>query len=152
MIHHTGLFFHMAGMILAGGGSIGAILAEKQLWKKINDRSDNAKVFIPVLQSAAILILLGMGVFIISGVIMLYAVNWVFLSEPWFIVKLGCFVLLPLRGAFIGRPTVALISKQLQVDKYNITAFMRLKSRMNRFHIIQFILVAVIVFLVIFKV
>lgn len=109
-------------------------------------------VWVNFVQSATMFIFIGMIVFLVSGLLMLYVVNWVYLSQPWFIAKLICFVLLPVRGAFVGRPTMALIDRQLQENNYNMSALMKLRSKMNRFHIIQFILVATIIFLVIFKV
>ncbi len=152
MLPQTALFFHIAGIMLIGGGSISAILGEKQLWKKVNVLSPDARVWVNFVQSATMFIFIGMIVFLVSGLLMLYVVNWVYLSQPWFIAKLIYFVLLPVRGAFVGRPTMALIDRQLQENNYNMSALMKLRSKMNRFHIIQFILVATIIFLVIFKV
>lgn len=152
MVYHIGLFIHIAGIMMIGGGSIGAILAEKQLWKKVRGNSENAKELVPVLQSATSFILIGMVMFLVSGLIMLNSVNWILLSNPWFISKLMCFVLLPLRGAFVGKPTVAHIDKQLQTDNYDVAALMKLRSKLTRFHITQFILVGAIVFLIIFMV
>jgi len=152
MLHHVGLFFHMAGIMLIGGGSIGAILAEKQLWKKISEHSQNARVLVPILQSATFFILAGMMIFLISGLALLYSVSWFFLKNPWFIAKLVCFALLPVRGALVGRPIIARINEELQADNYDISSLMKLKSKLKLFHIVQFILVAAIIFLVIFKV
>ena len=152
MMYHVGLFVHMTAIMLIGGGSIGAIVAERQLWKEVSNRSKNARNFVAVVQSATIFIYIGMIMFIVSGVVMLSSVNWAFLKNPWFVAKLAFFVCLPLRGALIGRPIVAVIGKQLKADEYNSAALARLKFRLKRFHFIQFLLVAVIIFLVIFKV
>jgi len=43
MLPQTALFFHIAGIMLIGGGSISAILGEKQLWKKVNVLSPDAR-------------------------------------------------------------------------------------------------------------
>lgn len=151
MLHQSALFFHIAAIMLIGGGSISAILAEKQLWKNVNALSANAKQWMPVIQIATKLIFIGMFIFIISGVVLLYSVHWTFLNQPWFIAKLACFILLPIRGAVIGRRTLAHINTQLQ-NNFDLPVLMKLKAKMNRFHIIQFILVAAIIFLVLFKV
>ena len=114
MIHHVGLFFHMAGILIAGGGSIGAILAELQIWKNVNSHPDTARAFLPILQTAPKVIMVGLLLFLVSGLLMLYSANWIFLRNPWFITKLVCFVLLPVRGAIIGGPAVALIGRELE--------------------------------------
>jgi len=151
MLHHIGLFIHMAAIMLAAGGSIGSIMVENLLWKKVSSNSPNAKDLLPVFKSATTCIQIGLLIFLVSGLIMLYSVNWVLFHNYWFDAKLVFFVLLPLRGALVGKPTVMAIGKGLQGSNYNISELMRLKSKMTRFHIIQFSLVAIIIFLVIFK-
>jgi hypothetical protein len=152
IVHQTALFFHLGAILLIGGGSIGAILGEKQLWKGIIALSPGIQTWLTVIQSATRFIYIGMVVFIISGTILLYSVNWVFITQGWFIAKLICFILLPVRGAVVGRRTIARIQAQLQNTGYNMPALMKLKTKMIRFHTIQFILVAAIIFLVLFKV
>ena len=152
MIYHLGLYLHMAALILVGGGSIGAVLVERQLWKKIEAHSYEAKVLLPVLKSAALFIFVGLVFFLASGLTMLYSVKWAYLSQPWFMIKVILFLMLPVRGGFIGRPTMARVGVQIQEDINNSPAFLKLKKKMNRFHTIQYLLVAVIIFLVIFKI
>ena len=96
--------------------------------------------------------MVGLLLFLISGLGMLYSANWIFLRNPWFIAKLVCFILLPVRGATVGGPTVALITRELQGSNPDKILLQKLKARMKRFHIIQFALVAIIIFLIIFKV
>src|SRR6266542_1915075 len=109
-------------------------------------------VWVNFVQSATMFIFIGLIVFLVSGLLMLYVVNLVYLSQPWFISKLIYFFFFLVRGSFFFRPTMALIYRQLQENNYNMSALMKLRSKINRFYIIQFILVATIIFLVIFKV
>lgn len=152
IVHQAALFFHLAAIMLIGGGSIGAILAEKQLWKSISTVSADSQKWIEFIQSATKFIYIGMVIFIVSGTVLLYTVNWAFLRQGWFIAKLACFILLPVRGAVVGRRTVAHIQAELQIHNYNAQSLVKLKAKMKRFHAIQFILVAAIIFLVLFKI
>jgi hypothetical protein len=152
MLHQAGLFIHMVAIILVGGGSVGGVMVEKQLWKKIKDRSSEAKALLPLVKSTAGLIMAGIVVFLVSGLIMLYSVHWAYLSQPWFVIKFCLFLMLPLRGALIGRPTMVRVGSQVNQDINNLPEFMKLKSKMNRFHMIQYLIVATILFLVIFKI
>ena len=147
-----GLYIHMIALIIVGGGSIGGTIVEKQLWKKIEAGSGDAKTILPILKSTAQFIQIGLILLVVSGLLMLFSVNWVFLSQTWFMVKFSLFILLPIRGAIVGKPTVKKIGRQVQEDINNLPAFMKLKAKMNRFHFIQYTLVAVIIFLVIFKI
>ena len=152
MLHQLGLFIHMVAIILAGGGSIGGVLVEKQLWIKIKNHSADARTLLPLLKSTASFIQIGIIVFLISGLIMLYSVNWAYLSQPWFLIKFTLFLMLPIRGAVIGRPTLVQVGSQINQDGYNLSVLMKLKSKMDRFHIIQYSIIAMILILVIFKI
>lgn len=152
IIHQSALFFHFAAIMLIGGGSIGAILAEKQLWKGISVVSPDTHKWIAFIRSATKFIYIGMVIFIVSGTVLLYTVNWVFLSQGWFIAKLAFFILLPVRGAVVGRRTVTHIESELRIPNHNVESLLKLKTKMKRFHAIQFMLVAGIIFLVLFKV
>ncbi len=116
MLHQLGLFIHMVAIILAGGGSIGGVLVEKQLWIKIKNHSADARTLLPLLKSTASFIQIGIIVFLISGLIMLYSVNWAYLSQPWFVIKFTLFLTLPIRGAVIGRPTLVQVGSQINQD------------------------------------
>ena len=151
MLHHIGLFFHIAAIIVVAGGSVGSMLAEAQLWAKLNSSSGDEKAVLPILMNAPKLIIAGVIVFLLSGLTMLYAVNWAYLSQPWFIAKLLLFISLPVRGAVIGKSTIMHIAAELNKPHPDRSILLRLKAKMQRFHIIQFIIVAVIVILVIFK-
>ena len=152
VLFHIGLFFHMIGIMIASGGSIGAILTERLLWKSIDNRSANAGELVIGLQNSTRIILIGLVVFILSGLTMLYALNWILLKNPWFDAKLFCFMLLPLRGFFFFISTVSRLRCELEGENYNLPELMKMKWTMKRFHLIQFVLVATIIFLVIFKV
>ena len=73
MIYHLGLYVHMIAIILVGGGSVGAVITERQLWRKIESHYSEAKVLLPVLRSTALLILAGVIIFLMSGLTMLYS-------------------------------------------------------------------------------
>jgi hypothetical protein len=152
MLHQAGLYIHMIAIILVGGGSVGGVLVEKQLWKKIKDRSADARALLPLLKSTAGMIMVGFVIFLASGLIMLYSVRWAYLSQPWFMIKFCLFLSLPIRGALIGKPTMIRVGSQVNRDINDLPEFMKLKSKMNRFHMIQYLIVATILFLVIFKI
>jgi hypothetical protein len=152
MLHQIGLFFHMVAIMLAAGGSVGAMLVEKQLWSRINERPDDARAMMPILKSAPRLIMVGLAFFLVSGVIMLFSVNWIYLTQPWFIVKFVLFVSLPVRGVIIGRTTIKHIGMQISQSPANMTALLPLKAKMLRFHIAQFCTIGVIFLLVLFKI
>jgi len=142
MLHQIGLFFHMAAIIVVAGASIGSMLVENRLFSVINVNLDNARSLLPILQFTPKMIVTGILLFLASGIILLYSVNWVYLTQPWFIIKFVLFVSLPVRGAIIGKRSTMSIATHLMQTPTDKAALMTLKAKMRRFHIVQFIIVA----------
>jgi len=130
---------------------ISVILADRQLWKKMDGGSEGSGIWIEFIQSATKFILIALAVFLVSGLGLLYSNNWVHVNQPWFILKSACFILFTVNGALVGGNTVTFVDKQLREKNYNMDVLTKAKTRMGRFHIIQLILVAAIIFLGTFK-
>jgi Predicted integral membrane protein (DUF2269) len=128
------------------------MIIEKQLWIRAEQGSPDARVLVPPLATAKNFIMAGVMLFLVSGLLMLGAVHWVFFSQPWFIAKICLFVLLPARGALVAKPIIMKIGQELNKDVPDTRALPGLKKRMRRFHLIQYSIVSVILFLVIFKI
>jgi hypothetical protein len=152
MLYQTALFFHFISLLLAGGGMFCVIVAERQLWEKLNSSGGVPATLIGLIQTATKFILISIVLFLLSGLVLLYASDWANLRQPWFIIKFGCFLLFTLNGALVGGKTVEAIDKQLRDKNYNMDVLMKAKKKMGRFHIIQFILVTVMILLATFKV
>jgi hypothetical protein len=89
---------------------ISLVLAERQLWKRLNAASEDAGTWIALIHAATKFILIAVAAFFVSGLALLYSNNWTYLKQPWFIVKFGCFLLFTLRGALIGGRSRLLIN------------------------------------------
>ena len=152
MIFKTGLFLHMIGIFLIAGGSLGSVITESLFWKNIRLGSDKAKGIAPLLIKFPPIIVKGAMLMIISGILMLYSVNWVFWGQTWFTIKLLLFISLVLNGRLAGRPTFMKIAEEAQLPEPHIDKLLKLKSKITRFHIIQFTMLIVLIALVIFRV
>jgi hypothetical protein len=151
MFFHISLFFHFAALFITGGGALGSLIVERQLWNKLETNPAEAKSLISVFDAAEKFIKAGVVLFLISGIMILWSLQFSYLREPWFIVKFLLFIVLPIRGAKIASPTIKQIGVQIEQDINNKSAFDLLKKKMHRFHIIQYAIVVVILVLVIFK-
>lgn len=151
MFFHISLFFHFAALFITGGGALGSLIVEGQLWKKLETAPAEAKSLISVLEAAEKFIKIGVVLFLISGIMILWSLQFIYLYEPWFIIKFLLFIILPIRGAKIASPTIHQIGLQMGLDIGNKPALNLLKKKMRRFHIIQYAIVVVILVLVIFK-
>lgn len=127
------------------------IIGERQLWKKLNSTGESAATLINLVRSATKFILIAIPVFLLSGLWLLYSKEWIYLKQTWFIIKFVCFLLFVINGAVIGGKTVEFIAKHVQDKNPSAAELMKAKARMGRFHVIQFVLVTVIIFLATFK-
>jgi hypothetical protein len=151
MFFQIALFFHLTAFFLTAGGALCSLIVEQQLWKKLETAPAEAKSLLSLFDAAEKFIMTGVILFLISGIVMLWLFNFIYLHEPWFIIKLLLFIMLPIRGAKIASPTISQIREQFNQDISNKTALALLKEKMRRFNIIQYGIVAVIIVLVIFR-
>ena len=156
MLHQIGLFFHIVAIMIVAGGTIGGMAAETQLWRRIQTPGSDLSILAPILKNVEKFVKAGVIIFLLSGILMLYSVNWYFISRPWFIAKFILFLMLPIRGAFVAKPmTDRITSIIMNPDEHlpnNLQELMLLKKRMTRFHVIQYTIVILIILLVIFKI
>jgi hypothetical protein len=151
MLHQIGLYVHIVAILLAGAGGIGGAIVEHSFWQKIPSNIDAAKTIFPILKTTGKFIITGILLFLLSGLLMLQSVHWVFLSQPWFLVKFGLFLCLPIRAGLIAETAFMHIGSEIQKDQMDAVLLMKLKSKMRRFHLIQYGIVLTIIFLVIFR-
>jgi hypothetical protein len=151
MFFHIALFFHFIALFITGGGALGSLIIELQLWKKIENSPFGAKALMSVFDAAEKFIKAGVILFLISGIMILWSLKFTYLHQPWFITKFLLFIILPIRGATIASPTIKQIGVQMDQDIINKTTLALLKKKMRRFHIIQYAIVIVILLLVLFK-
>ena len=151
MIFKTGLFFHIIGIFLIAGGLVGAVLTESIFWNYIRQGSEKAKAMVPLLLLFPRVIISGAMLMLITGLLMLYGVHWVFWGQTWLSLKLILFILLVLNGRLVGKKLFASIAAGLQSPDHEIRALLPLKTRLTRFHIMQYCMLLALLALVIFR-
>jgi hypothetical protein len=150
MIFKTGLFFHIAGIFLIAGGLVGGALTERLFWKYVQQASEKAKPIVPLLLLFPRVIISGAVIMLISGLLMLYSVHWIFWGQSWLTLKLIFFILLVLNGRLVGKPLFGKIAAAVQSATSNTDTLVSLKKRLNSFHLIQYCMLHIVVALAIF--
>jgi len=152
MIFHIGLLFHIIGIFLIAGGSIGNLVVEKLFWHYIGQVSEKSKTLSVLLSRFPKIILTGSMLMLASGLLMLYSVNWTFWGQTWLTIKLCLYSVLLFNGLLIAGPTLAKIVSEVQSPQFQMQALLDLKKKMTRFHIIQFSVFLLLLIVVIFKI
>src|SRR6476620_1196887 len=114
MIFHIGLLFHIIGIFLLAGGSIGNLVVEKLFWHYLNKFSEKSKTLSVLLSRFPPIILTGSMLMLASGLLMLYGVNWTFWGQTWLTIKLCLYAMLLLNGILIAKPTFKKIVAEAQ--------------------------------------
>jgi hypothetical protein len=141
----------MIGIFFIAGGSIGSIITESLFWKSIRVDLRKAKGIAPLLVKFPPVIIIGALLMLVSGLLMLYSINWAFWGQTWFTIKLLLFISLVLNGRLMGRPAFVKVVQITQSAEPAIDKLFALKSKTRRFHIIQFTMLLTLIALVIFK-
>ncbi|GHN02146.1 hypothetical protein WSM22_36350 [Cytophagales bacterium WSM2-2] len=149
MIHQIGLFIHILGIFLIAGGNVGSFVAERQLWKNMAE-PEGAKRILPMLLIFPPIIIVGALLMLLSGLIMLYSVDWGFAGQSWFAVKIVIFITLVLNGRLaIKRTLIEITARTLAGDYESVTG--RLRRKLNRLHVIQYSLLLILLGVTVFR-
>src|SRR5690242_12130528 len=147
------LFFHIIGITLIAGDSIGGLVLERQVYRYFNQTPSKAVVLAPLMSRYPIIIQSGALLMLLSGLTMLYTLHWAVASELWFIIKMCLYVALILNGLLVAKPTGMKLGKLLAMAPSETTnqQFRILKRRMTIFHITEFSMLAMIYLLAIYR-
>jgi uncharacterized membrane protein len=152
MIFQIGLLFHIIGIFLIAGGAVGNILTESLFWKYVQQSPDKSQTLALLLKRFPSIILTGSMLMIVSGVLMLFGVNWIFVGQPWFTIKILLYIILLLNGILVAKPTVAKIVNEVQSAEPKMSTLMKLRKKIRNFHIVQFSVLFLLVAVAIFKI
>ena len=114
MIFQIGLLFHIIGIFLIAGGTVGNLVVEKLFWNYISQTSDKSKTLAVLLSRFPSIILTGSMLMLASGLLMLYSVNWTFWGQTWLTIKLCLYAVLLFNGILIAKPTFKKIVAEAQ--------------------------------------
>jgi len=150
--YHLALVTHITGFTMMAGITLADFVTTKQFWKQYaNDKPkaiaiNNAMAQFPKFFGIGIILL------ILSGVAMMAITNGAFGEQLWFRIKFGLVILIIVNGLAIGRRQGTKLRKLLAPGNESTDAkFLKVKSRLNWFHISQITLFTIIFVLSVFK-
>lgn len=150
----AGIFIHIIGITLIAGGSVGGLILENHLWKLIRQAPEKASALEPLMTKYPIIIQVGTVLMLISGFMLLAALEWAPVHQAWFIVKMALVVALVLNGSLVAEPTgkkigqlvpMLLQGKPLQKELHIV------KRRMTIFHISEMAMLLLVYVLAVFR-
>jgi uncharacterized membrane protein SirB2 len=95
---------------------------------------------------------IGAALLILSGIGMMALTRGVYGEQFWFQIKFGLVILVILNSLLIGRRQGNKLQRILATGGLVLTdEVSRIKSRLNRFHLLQLLFFLIIIFLSVFK-
>lgn len=158
-LYTLGLLLHIIGITLIAGGFIGSAVAERLLWQQLNQSQvATSAMLLPLLKNYPSVIRIGSLLMLVSGLLMLWGVNWLYWGQLWLTLKLILYVLLTLNGALIAGPTqqrlVSLLGSENQSTDSPASlqlAVAPIRQRMNLFLLTEGGMLMLVYVLAIFK-
>lgn len=122
-----------------------------QFWKQYNQERLRVTALLQAMAKFPVLMGIGFGVIILSGISMMAMTRGVFGEQLWFRIKFGLIIaIIMLR--LVGRKQVIKLQKTLEYNNDDsIVKMQNLKSRLSMFHYTQLALLFTIILLSVFK-
>lgn len=145
------IVFHLTGLILFAGTSLASQSALRQFWKQYN--IDRTKA-VAVLQARAkfpLLMGLGFGLIILSGVGMMAITHGAFGEQLWFRIKFGLVILILINGIIERKQQVKLAKTVINTEPGFLGRMKLIKGNLQILQYTQLLLLFLIILLSVFK-
>ena len=153
-IYHAAIVLHIIGISLLSGATVFDYLGFRQFWRFVT--MDRTRSMI-VLESNAVcqrLMGIGMGLIIVSGIVMMYYMHSIWGEQIWFRIKFVLLVLVIINGLGIRRMLGSKLTKRIHLITPDVDLTIELvaiRRNISGVHILQFILLFSIFVLSVFK-
>jgi len=153
-LYHIALVTHIIGITMAAGAALSSYIITRQFWKQYALDKRKALNVQETMAGFRLLPRIGILLLVLSGVSMMALTKGIFGEQIWFRIKFGLVLLIIAHGIVMGRRQVTNLKKFLaresigeQVD----AQLLKIKTGLNRFHVIQISLFIIIFVLSVFK-
>lgn len=150
-LFQTSLVLHIAGIVMIAGTTFTNFFISKQFWTSVE--TDKPKAII--INSTTLLFgrLTGIGgaITILSGFGMLAALRGVVASQLWFQIKMALVLFIILNASLVAGAQNKKLQTLLSANNSTVSALSTIKSNLNIYYAIQFLLLIIIFILSVFK-
>jgi len=146
------LTIHLIALTVMAGTTLIDFLSYRTFWKHFSRKSEQSVGILEVLDKFSRVAGIGAALLIISGVGMMAVTRGVFGEHLWFRIKFALVIVLIANGLLGGRRQSGRLRKVIAVNGPDLRAQTAIiRSRLNRFHVLQLCILVTIIFLSVFK-
>ena len=152
MVFQSFLLLHITGFVIFAGTTLIDVVTFRQFWKQYNSDQSKAAAVLQAIATFPRLMGAGIGLLIISGVGMMAMTHGAFGEQVWFRIKFALVLILIGNLLFVGRQQSSALRKMLTGDEMVIEEKVSsIKRNLNRFHLVQVLLIFTVLLLSVFK-
>ena len=145
------LTLHLMALVTMAGITLADYFSHASLWRSIG-QGEHPAALLNLMARFPRVAGIGAAVLILTGFGMMFLTNGVFGEQLWFRIKFGLVILLILNALIEGRRQSGRLRQLMIASGTLVTAELQgIKTRLNRFHLVQLLLFMLIIFLSIFK-
>jgi hypothetical protein len=153
-ILHIALVIHFIALAMAVGITIVNPVAFRQFWNLYDKNKKQGLAAFRATKNFLLVGMIGLGLLIITGIIMLWCYQWTLADLLWFKIKMSCVVLLFLNGLLRGRKPNIKLLKLLSEEKSTNEVqpeTMHLRKQLQIFHLTQLGIFIIAIIMAVFK-
>lgn len=142
------IVLHLIGFLLFAGSTIADFIGIRQFWKQYALDASKAPAVLQAMSFFPLVMRIGIGVIILSGIGIMFMTSGVFGEQIWFRIKFGLVLLVIANTLLVGQRQRSKLKKALIADT---SAPESVKRNLNRFHLTQIVCIFIIILLSVFK-
>ncbi|MBK9729854.1 MAG: hypothetical protein IPO83_00925 [Chitinophagaceae bacterium] len=148
------LTLHLIALAMAIGITLANAISQYQFWKLYDSNKEQGLAAFKATTKFRVFGIIGLMVSILTGLIMLWLLNWSLTALLWFKIKLAIVVLLFVNGFTLGRTTSdkldAILKSENNTDEVQHETI-RLRRNMQLFQLTQLSMFIIIIILAVFR-
>ncbi len=139
---------HLIGLLLFAGTSVADFAGYRQFWKQYSLDKTKAAGVLQAVAGFPVLMRVGIGLIILSGIGMMYLTHGAFGEQVWFRIKFGLVLLIIGNTFLFGQRQKMQLKKSIAGPE---AAMQKIKGNIRLFHIVQLCFLFIIILLSVFK-
>ncbi|MBC9798068.1 hypothetical protein [Sinomicrobium weinanense] len=153
-LYHMALVIHITGLTTMAGITLGNYVMTRQFWKQYAIDKHRGIAIHQTISRLEILIRIGIGLLILSGISMMALTQGVFGEHTWFRTKMGLLLIIIFNDLIVGRRQRSRLKKLLSEgasDQNEQQKLLKIKANINILYMAQITLFLIIFVLSVFK-
>lgn len=142
------IVLHLIGFLLFAGTSVADFVGFRQFWKQYDLDKTRAANVMQAISGFPVLMRVGIGLIILSGIGIMYMTHGVFGEQLWFRIKFALVLLIIVNTFLFGQRQKKQLIRSFETSG---DAVQKIRGNIRLFHTVQLLFVFIIILLSVYK-